>query len=196
MAEPIKVVSVSLVILILGLLSIGVAAQEPQNLILPTAEDGKTLTPEQGGQALKYMMMGLKFSEAGDDEKAVEAFRQYIRLLPGSANGHHLLGSTYQAMGRDQEAVVAYREAIRLKPNYAEAYTGLGQVYGKMGRYSEATVFLKESIRHKPNDVLTHYTLGLIYLCLGNRGDALQEYQILQTLDQEKAKKFFNQIYK
>lgn len=54
----------------------------------------------------------------------------------------------------------------------------------------------KQAIRLKPDDARAHMGLGTFYLILGDRGAALEEYKILQTLDKERANALFNLIYK
>jgi len=71
-------------------------------------------------------------------EKAVAAYKQVIRLKPGSASAHTDLGTTYAALGNHEEAVGAFKEAIRIRPTYAEAHYHLGLSYLKMGDKSLA----------------------------------------------------------
>ena len=53
--------------------------------------------------------------------KAINAYKQTIRLKPDDAKAHCGLGVAYVELGRYQEAVEACKEAIRLKPNFAIA---------------------------------------------------------------------------
>ena len=54
----------------------------------------------------------------------------------------------------------------------------------------------KRVIRKNPDDARMHYLLGLQYVDSGNRGSALEQYQILKKLDTERANKLFDYIYK
>jgi tetratricopeptide (TPR) repeat protein len=77
-----------------------------------------------------------------------------------------------------------------------EAYLSLGSAYGQLGLYREALKAYKSAVRIKPDDARAHGGLGISYEMLNNRGEALEQYKILKTLDKEKANKLFNFIYK
>src|SRR5207247_2972426 len=83
-----------------------------------------------------------------------------------------------------QEAIRTSKQAIRIKPDLAEAHHNLGMAYSKLGLYQEAVEASKQAVRFKPNYAEAHCILCVSYLLLGNRGSALQEYQVLKDLDE------------
>ena len=48
-----------------------------------------------------------------------------------------------------------------------------------------------EAINNQPDYVEAQYNLGMFLLAAGQRDDALKQYQILKTLDADKADKFY-----
>ena len=93
-------------------------------------------------------------------------------------------------------AVVGYfAEAAQRNPRYAEAWFGVGFCNGWLGRYAYVVAALQQAIHLKPDDAGAHYGLGRAYLLLGDRVSALEQYKILQTLDQNLADALFRVIH-
>ena len=61
--------------------------------------------------------------------KAIEAYKQTIRINPDDAIAHCNLGFAYDQLGFHEEAREAYIQAIRIDPDYAEAHYSLGVAY-------------------------------------------------------------------
>ena len=142
-----------------------------------------------------WFVRGYYYEEAGLHKKAIEAYKQAIRIKPDIAEAHSNLGVAYGELGMYREAMEAYKQAIRIKPDYAEAHYNLGVIYSKSGMYREAMEAFNQAIRIKPDYAKAHYNLGIIYLVLNDRGSALEQYKILKTLDPEMANQLFNLIY-
>ena len=127
---------------------------------------------------------------------SIDAYKQAIRINPDDAEAHYNLGNAYQGLSHYEGAVGALKQAIRINPDYANAHFLLGLVYTKLGRYKEAVEALKQALRIYPDDSEARYWLGVAYLQLENKGNAIDQYKILKTLDKELANKLFNLIYK
>jgi len=50
------------------------------------------------------------------------------------------------------------------------------------------------AIQQKTDYASAHYNLGMSFLAVNNRNAALQQYRILQRIDNARATKLFNQI--
>ena len=61
--------------------------------------------------------------------KAIEAYKQTIRINPDDAIAYCNLGFAYDQLGFHEEAREAYIQAIRIDPDYAEAHYSLGVAY-------------------------------------------------------------------
>ena len=143
-----------------------------------------------------YFYIGYCNGNLGRYTEAIKAFKQTIRIKPDYAEVHYSLGWVYFKLGRYPQAIKACKQAIRIKPDYVEAHYNLGWVYFKLGRYPQAIKAFKQAIRIKPVDAKAHYLLGLAYLLNGDKGSALEEYEILKKLDKDLSNKLFNIIYK
>jgi Flp pilus assembly protein TadD len=174
------------------------------------AEIYKRITRLRPDDFLAYTLLGFANSKAGRDHEALTAFKEAVRLSPDDLKPYCALGEAYGKVGRHQEAIEAFKQAIRLKPDDASAHLQLGTAYGylasslvKRGQYEKGIEIFKQggaeykqAIRLKPDDARAHLGLGMSYLIQGDRGAALEEYKILQTLDKERANVLFNAIYK
>ena len=133
-------------------------------------------------------------------ERAIEKFKQAIKINPEFADAYFQLGLVYGELERYDEGISTYKEAIRIKPDFFAAYYNLGETYHKLTRHDESITAYKEAIRNKPDfvevhkeiDVITfgrqravklHYMLGKAYLEVGQKDSALKEYKILKDLD-------------
>ena len=116
---------------------------------------------------------------------------------PGQASGYELWlrGIEAKLDERYEEAAAQLRAALGLDPTLYQAHCCLAASYGHLGRWQEAITELKEAIRLKPDYATAHYAVGLAYLVLGDRGAALDEYNILKALDAEQAALLFSLLY-
>lgn len=114
---------------------------------------------------------------------ALKAFEEAVKLKPDWAEAHNEVGRRMQG----DKAIRSLKEAIRLKPGLAEAHQNLGITYLYAAHFKEAIDCLLEAIRLEPDRPLPHKLLGLAYLVVDDREKALQQYQILKSLDHEMA---------
>jgi len=142
-----------------------------------------------------HFNLGIKYYNSKDYQKAIESYKEAIRIEPDYADAYSLLGLAYTDLGDYQKAIESYKELVRIKPDYAEAHRSLGIAYGGIKDFQKAIESHKEAIRIKPDYADAHYRLGLAYVIIGDRGSALDEYNILKGLDKELANKLFNLIY-
>jgi Flp pilus assembly protein TadD/4-amino-4-deoxy-L-arabinose transferase-like glycosyltransferase len=143
-----------------------------------------------------YYNLGIAYGSIGRYAEAIDALRQTIKINPDLAGAHYNLGVAYGKLSRPAEAIEAYKQAIRVKPDYAEAYNNLGIAYSNLGRYEEAINALKRAIKIKPDYANAHFALGFTYLSSGDKHSAMEEYEILKTLDAQMANNLLNQINK
>jgi tetratricopeptide (TPR) repeat protein len=127
--------------------------------------------------------------------KAIEAYKQTIRINPDDAIAHCNLGFAYDQLGFHEEAREAYIQAISIDPDYAEAHYYLGLDYVILGFRIFAIEAYKQAIRINPDYAEAHYSLGVAYLLIRDRNSAINEYKILKELDIDLANKLFDSIY-
>ena len=70
----------------------------------------------------------------------------------------------------------------------------MGEAYLELGRFAEAVEAFRQAIRLKPDFGRAYYNLGKSHLAMGNRDAAVEQYNILQNLDQDWAERLNNLI--
>lgn len=75
-----------------------------------------------------YNMLGYAAMEAGDDDLAESAFRNYIRLAPNEANPHDSLGEFYMVRGRNDEAKQHFEMALEIDPDFTVSANNLARI--------------------------------------------------------------------
>jgi tetratricopeptide (TPR) repeat protein len=80
-------------------------------------------------KAWVYFYIGFCYDKLETYAKAIEAYKQAIRINPDDAIAHCNLGFSYDQLDFHEDAREAYIQAIRIDPDYAEAHYYLGVDY-------------------------------------------------------------------
>jgi len=139
-----------------------------------------------------YFYIGFCNGELGNYMKAIEAYKQAIRIDPNDATAYHNLGLSYNKLGLYEDAIEAYKQAIRIDPNYATAYSYLGNAYNNLGLYKDAIEAHKQAIRIDPNDAAAYNNLGNAYANLKRYKDAIEAYKQALRIAPDLAQTHFN----
>jgi len=135
-----------------------------------------------------YRHLACCYYSLGCNEEEIEAHKQVARLDPGDANAYSFLAGCYIEGNRYKEAAETLRQLVRIDPNKACLQLALlGVHYHKSGHYEEAVEVYKQAIEIDPDMPLARYLLAKTYLKMGDKYLALEEYEILKTLDEQSA---------
>jgi eukaryotic-like serine/threonine-protein kinase len=94
---------------------------------------------------------------AGDPNKAIETYRAWKRVYPGSSIAPNALASILcDELGQYEAAVDEAREAVRLTPDASAPYTNLVQAYVGAGRLAEARTAIAEARKRGFDDLSMH----------------------------------------
>ena len=147
-------------------------------------------------KAWAYFQIGFCYGELKSYTKAIEAFKQAIRIDPDCANAYYNLGIAYDLLGLYKDAIKAYKQVSYIDPDYnAHVYIRVGGISFSYHLYKDAIEAFKQAIRIDPDNVDAHYGLGVYYSLIGDKSSALNEYKILKELDIDEANKLFDLIY-
>jgi tetratricopeptide (TPR) repeat protein len=137
---------------------------------------------------------GRAFYLAGDYAKAIECYKNTVRLKPDSAEAHFNLGLAYDKAGDIEEAIKSYKEVIRLDPKSSVTYCNLGFIYKGLGESQKAIESFKEAIRIKPDYDKARRNLGMAYVEVGDIENALKEYEVLRKSNETYAAELYSAI--
>jgi tetratricopeptide (TPR) repeat protein len=104
-------------------------------------------------------------------DKAVEQFKQVIKLKQDYTNAYWSLAIIYDKQRKNEEAISQYQNAIRygLPEEYkAAVYEAIGLAHSRLGRYDKAIESVQEAIKLNPNTPSFYESLASIYISQGN----------------------------
>ena len=142
-----------------------------------------------------HYALGLVYRDWGRPEEEIQAYKQAIKLKPDYASAYERLGSRYLKSRKYPEAVEAFKQLVALKPGDANVPNNMGEAYLGMNLMSDAVASFRQAIQLKPDIGKAYYNLGRSLLAMGNRDGALEQYNIMQNLDEDWAEKLYGLIY-
>ena len=78
-----------------------------------------------------YLLIGNNLDELGESKKAVEVYRQGIKLRPDDGLLYYNLAVTYLKLNDVEEAKKNLKKSVFLNPNHASSHVALTQVFQK-----------------------------------------------------------------
>lgn len=132
---------------------------------------------------ISHNNLGHAFARRQNHERAVEQFREAIRIYEGYAMARANLGSVLTNLGQHQEAERQLRAAIAQKPELAEAHSRLGIALHKQNKLDDAIAKYREAIGLNPRDAKTYANLGLALAQQFNFPEAERAYREALKLD-------------
>ena len=148
-----------------------------------------TLAKPPVNEAMQLYETGRNRFDAGDAKGAVDSYLLSIKLEPKSAEVFLNLGHAYLKLTKNADAIKAFKESIKLNPDQPESQYGLGVAAFRTNRYKDAADAFKKAVTLSPSMAKAHYGLSLAYQELGETSKFLDEYRILERLDNSLAKR-------
>ena len=143
----------------------GVAAEKSGRLD-EAEKDFQQVLRGGGKVAFVYNNLGIVYQQRGDHVRAIEQFREAIRLQPEYAAPHALLGASLLAAGRVPDALRELERAVRLDPRQTLVRVELAKAYERannLGAMADQYRALRELA---PQDPEYAYQMGRAYLRL------------------------------
>ncbi|MCO6512373.1 MAG: tetratricopeptide repeat protein [Aridibacter famidurans] len=104
------------------------------------------LSQDDTEKAIKAFNAGQDAHEAGELDKALEHYREAIRLFPEFPEAEYQIGSIYESRGDLASAEQAYRLAIEYKPDWTLPMAALGGLLVTKGEYQAAGAVLRKTL--------------------------------------------------
>jgi len=141
-----------------------------------------------------YFELGFAYKELDNFDEAVKSFRQAVQIRPNYSAALYQLGWIYNEQNRYNDAIDSLKMAISYRGNFAEARNELGYALHQLRRYPEAIQEYQAAIAQRQDYASAIYNLGMTYVATNNKNGAIEQYRILQRIDNTRATKLFNQI--
>jgi len=98
------------------------------------------------GYADKYCLIGIKYSENGNYDKAIEYHQKAIDINPELYEAHFNMGLSFSNKGLYNEAIKCFQKAIEIKPDFDLAYGNMANIYYKKGNIDKAIECYQKAI--------------------------------------------------
>ena len=134
-------------------------AQRQEKALLNLVEQGRLadalgaaqkITDQFPTRGLGWKIQGALLWASDLRDRALDAMRTAVTLLPDDAEVHGNLGATLATMDRFDEAEAVLRQTLRIDPGFAAAHVHLGNVYQLQGRYADAERSLRAAVALQP----------------------------------------------
>ena len=120
---------------------------------------------------------GRALHNAGQPDRALQAFRRAIDLHPGYSEAWHNTGHVLRASGRLVDAAEAYKKALGLAPGYRSARLNLGKTLFNIERIEDALVEFERILTTYDEDVEALTDAGLALHLLGDHSKSQSYYE-------------------
>jgi tetratricopeptide (TPR) repeat protein len=139
---------------------------------------------------------GMAYRGLGQNEKAIAAFQEAIKINPKFDDGYIELARTFGLQKRFEEGSAAARDGLKIKPDSFILLNELGIAYYNLKQYPNAIAALRQAIRLYKGYGEAHFYLGKTFNAMGRKRDAMQVYAALKPLDAKFAQQLFDDINK
>lgn len=130
-------------------------------------------------QADLYYSYGEAYSNEGQTEKAIEAFKSVLIYDPDSVQVRLRLAGEYVKMGLLSEALESTQEALKKNPDQIDGLTLMGGLYSTMKEYARAIEVYERVLDIQPNHKEVPIYLGAVYSEMKNYPKALESFDRL-----------------
>lgn len=135
------------------------------------------------------------YGDLDQAERQIASLKAILSFKPDHVLTLHRMGQTVGGMGHHDEALALLLRASSLAPDDAGIYFDIGVTYHQKDQPDKALRAYTQAIRADPRMASAHHNLGLLFIAEGNRKLALQQYEILKSLDKDLAESLFEEIY-
>jgi tetratricopeptide (TPR) repeat protein len=138
---------------------------------------------EQKIQARAAMVAAEELYSHKDYDKAIEQWREAIRLDPSLARAHHDLGMALRGKGQTAEAIPLLQKAVHLDPKNGTAYADLGDALQEQNDLDGALAAYQAALALVPKSAPVRNNLGYVFVKKGNLDGAIAEWREAARID-------------
>ncbi len=127
-------------------------------------------------EAWAYNKQGEKYSDAGDDKKALQDFDAALKIDQTLWKAYSNRAISKAKLGEKQDAMMDFDRAISMNPSYANAWFDRGQLKYDQGDLTGAVQDFSRAIDLQPQDADFYTNRGYALHRLGQFREALMDY--------------------
>jgi Tfp pilus assembly protein PilF len=141
---------------------------------------------------MRWNNAGIGYLDQLQDEEALQAFEQVIRLRPDYKDGYVNLGITYIEWEKYTEARAPLEKALMLHPDDARALYYLALVERRQRHSEEEVADLKKVVAQYPYSRDARRELGISYYQQHRSDEAMEQFKALQAIDPDDLAAHYN----
>lgn len=130
-----------------------------------------------------HLGIGKTYFDRGAYAEAIASYREALKIRPCSATAQLALGLALSNAGQYEEAMQAFQKAKELDPSIVENQVVTGKAYLQAGMCAQAIQCFKEAVQTDQRHAQAYFNLGRAYLRVGDKGLALEQQRVLESLD-------------
>jgi len=130
-----------------------------------------------------YMREGEKFLKEGEFDKAISEFKSVLKLEPDNVDALMNLMLAYESNGDEANAQQIKGQLRTYFKDEVKYLTSLGTFYIQNAKIDEAQEVIEEAMKLAPQSPQVRFLRGSIYEFKGEFEKALDEYNVVLTLN-------------
>ena len=127
-----------------------------------------------------YNVLGWAYLRKGGFEKAHEAFKRYVNLIPNQPYPLDCLANFHLIVGNYDQAIINLKQSLEIDSEYPLTSRLLGDAYMAKGMYNKSLISYKEYLdltEGSAQEAEAHYYLGRFHYIRGDYENAISECQ-------------------
>jgi tetratricopeptide (TPR) repeat protein len=130
-------------------------------------------------------LVGDQYFEAGNYEKAIDAYNDYLKLKPRHVKTIYNRGRCYQELGQYDKAMEDFNKVIKLDGNNENALLSIGQEMYRREDYKSTVFYCEKVLEKDPNNAMSYYLMGRANHKQGHTRTALNNYSTAINLSKD-----------
>jgi tetratricopeptide (TPR) repeat protein len=168
-----KVLSICILLALLGQLSVAFGSTPVPDKEKKHKKSISSEEQQKPKSSISLLVDAKREAIAGNNEKAIELFRQYIDKFPADPVGYFELARLLADKKEVSESIKMAREAYKRDPGNIWYALFLAEMDQLTGDNQEAISIYQKILEKNPNDLDYYYQLASLYLSAGRYRDAL-----------------------
>ncbi len=130
--------------------------------------------------------LGDQYYRAGDYQKAVDAYTEYLRMQPRDIKSIYNRGRAYEELGQHEEALADFRKVIKEDPLNVSGHLSIANdYYYRLKDYENTIFFCEKVLGLDENNAFAHTLKGKAHQKLGQLEEALSSYNAAISINGE-----------
>jgi tetratricopeptide (TPR) repeat protein len=132
---------------------------------------------------LAHNGMGLVMSRQGEPERAIDHFKEAIRIKPDYSDAYNNIGRELFRQGKIKDAMIQYKASISHNPKSAKAHNNYAVALACIESPAEAVKHFQRAIAIYPDYVSAHLNLAKLFIFENKMDLAVANFQKVLKLD-------------